>query len=106
MKEEFAIVAGDGTSTKITLFSGASSTENAPVVICMPALGTPAKFYEPLSVPFMKEGWKFIAADLRGIGHSAIRASKKVSFGYHEILTFDFPSIIKKQKRCFPNGQD
>ena len=102
-REEVGIEGKDGVTSRITVFADDFS-HTAPVLICMPAMGVPAKFYDPLAVPVVKEGWRLVTADLRGNGLSSLRASRKVSFGYHEMVTFDWPAVVEKVKALFPGA--
>ena len=100
---EFGIEGKDGATSVITVFAGDFSPDS-PVLICMPAMGVPAKFYEPLASPVLEEGWHLVTADLRGNGLSSVRASREVSFGYHEMVTFDWPAVVEKVKALFPGA--
>ena len=102
-REEAGIEGKDGVTSRITVFADDFS-HTAPVLICMPAMGVPAKFYDPLAVPVVKEGWRLVTADLRGNGLSSVRASREVSFGYHEMVTFDWPAVVEKVKALFPGA--
>ena len=102
-REEVGIEGKDGVTSRITVFADDFS-HTAPVLICMPAMGVPAKFYDPLAVPVVKEGWRLVTADLRGNGLSSVRASREVSFGYHEMVTFDWPAVVEKVKALFPGA--
>ncbi len=102
-REEIAITAQDGAVSKITVFT-ADGAPSAPVLVCMPALGVAAKFYEPLAPPILQEGWRFVTADLRGNGLSAVRVKRGVSFGYREMVTFDWPAVVEKAKELFPGA--
>ena len=102
-RDEVGIDGKDGVSSRITVFAGDFSSAS-PVLICMPAMGVPAKFYEPLAVPVMGEGWRLVTADLRGNGLSSVRASREVSFGYHEMVTFDWPAVVEKVETLFPGA--
>jgi predicted alpha/beta hydrolase len=102
-REEIDVVSQDGVASKITVFTG-DHTHSSPVLVCMPALGVSAKFYEPLAEPILQEGWRFVTADLRGNGLCALRVRKGVDFGYHEMVTFDWPAVIGMVKELFPGS--
>ena len=74
-REEFTVEMKDGTSSKVAVFTGASSG-SGPVLICMPALGVTANYYTPLSVPIVNRGWNLMITDLRGHGFSSARPSR------------------------------
>lgn len=102
-REEIAVVSQDGIASKITIFTGEPAPA-APVFICMPAMGVAAKFYEPLALPILQEGWRFVTADLRGNGLCALRVRRGVNFGYHEMITFDWPAVVNRVKALFPGA--
>ena len=102
-REEIGIQSPDGADSAITVFTG-DHAPSSPVLICMPALGVPAKYYEPLAGPFLREGWRFVTADLRGNGLSALRVGKGVDFGYREMLSFDWPAVTGAVRKRFPEA--
>lgn len=76
---------------------------NAKVIVIMPALGVKAKFYTPLAFALKEKGFIVITADLRGTGESTINPKRR-NFGYHEMLSYDWPVIIEKVNKHFPNN--
>jgi predicted alpha/beta hydrolase len=93
----------DGAASRITVFA-ADPAPYAPVMICMPALGVAAQFYKPLARPILQEGWRFVTADLRGNGLSAVRVKRGVSFGYREMITYDWSAVVENAKELFPGA--
>ena len=102
-REEIGVVAQDGVASKITVFTGAHGP-SAPVLICMPAMGVAAKYYEPLAGAILHEGWSFATADLRGNGLSTLRVRRGISFGYREMVGFDWPAVVGKVRELFPGA--
>lgn len=102
-QEQIDITALDGAASKITVFTADHAAE-APVLICMPAMGTAARFYEPLALPILREGWRFVTADLRGVGLSAVRVKRGVSFGYGDMVGSDWPAVVRKAQALFPGA--
>jgi predicted alpha/beta hydrolase len=100
-QEQIDITALDGAASKITVYTADHAAE-APVLVCMPAMGTAARFYEPLAGPIVREGWRFVTADLRGVGLSAVRVKRGVGFGYREMVGSDWPAIVQKTQSLFP----
>ncbi|MFB3925295.1 MAG: alpha/beta fold hydrolase [Syntrophales bacterium] len=101
ISEILPVTMKDGTKSAITAFTG-SPSGTGPVLICMPAMGVSAKFYQPLSAHIVSQGWILVTSDLRGNGCSSIRAAKGTDFGYHEMITYDWPAVIKTVKNKFP----
>ncbi len=101
--EILQIVTDDNVHSKITIFKH-NNNASLPVLIIMPAMGVYSKYYEPLAVEVQKKGWIAVTTDLRGNGNNSIRVSKNTNFGYHEMITYDWPSIINKVKNILPNN--
>ena len=102
-RERIDITAADGASSKITVFA-ADPALDAPVLVCMPAMGTAALYYEPLAGPIVREGWRFVTADIRGIGSSSVRVKRGVDFGYREMVELDWPAVVQKARERFPGS--
>lgn len=102
-REKIGITSLDGAASAITVVT-AGEAPSAPVLVCMPALGVPAKYYEPLAGPFLQEGWRFVTADLRGNGLSALRVGHGVDFGYREMVVFDWPAVTDAVRKRFPTA--
>ncbi len=104
VKETFDVFAEDGVSSAITVFrpQGESSL---PVITCFPAMGVNAEYYQTLAHKLAEEGLFVVAADLRGIGSSSVRASNQNNFGYFEMVHYDWPAVIKAVKNMFPKNK-
>lgn len=101
-RQVLPVTAGDGTHCEITLFPSPGA-EASPVVLCLPAMGVPARSYEGLAMALAMTGLHVITADLRGTGLSSVRASRQIDFGYHEMLTRDLPAIVARIRSLFPD---
>ena len=95
------IQAKDGVRSGITVYGPARET-TAPVMICTPAMGVPATYYQPLAEALSLRGVIVVTADLRGVGLSSVRARRGVDFGYHEIIAFDLPAVVDEVRTMFP----
>lgn len=82
----------DGSSTELTVVR--ADDPSAPVVLCLPAMGVRAGYYELLADALADEGFSAVLADLRGSGTSSVRAGRRVSFGYAEVLELELPGIL------------
>lgn len=100
--EKKEIRSEDGVSSQITVI--AASDERVPTIVCMPAMGVKARFYEPLARNLVKKGLNVVTADLRGHGESGLRASGKNDFGYGDMVVYDWPCIIGETSKLFPNS--
>jgi predicted alpha/beta hydrolase len=55
-KEELRVLTKDGVASTATLYTADCLPLSAPVLICMPAMGVSAMYYEPLAGKMLKEG--------------------------------------------------
>ncbi|MDQ7782905.1 MAG: alpha/beta fold hydrolase [Desulfomonilaceae bacterium] len=95
----------DGTDSGMTLFArDPDSHPDSPVILCMPAMGVPADYYEPLALVGAEKGLHMITADLRGIGLSSVRASRRTQFGYRELIRYDLPAFVSSARARFPRN--
>jgi predicted alpha/beta hydrolase len=69
----------------------------APVVLGLPAMGAPARYYEPFAQALAAATGATVAfADLRGQGDSPYRAREGHDFGYREIVEDDLPPLVDR----------
>ena len=92
----------DGSTNKITLLGNDFSTVQ-PLVVLFPAMGVKASYYQPFAEALAKKGNLVVTADLRGLGHSSVRPSRKTDFGYIEMLDLDYQTILYYLKGRFPD---
>ncbi|MGA0612345.1 alpha/beta fold hydrolase [Caldimonas sp. KR1-144] len=75
----------------------------APVVLGLPAMGTPARYYEPFARRLAELAGASVAwAELRGQGESRPRARDGADFGYREIVEDDIPRLAGRLLRQHP----
>ncbi|MEO7109833.1 MAG: alpha/beta fold hydrolase, partial [Polyangiaceae bacterium] len=67
-------------------------------VLVIPAMGVAAKFYDKLGAELAAAGLAAFVMDLRGIGSSNLRASRKVDFGYRELVELDLVAAASAVK--------
>ena len=91
----------DRTSSKLQLFK--AKKENAPVVLCFPALGVRASFYKHFAQYLAGEGINAITADWRGFGESSVKISRKNNHGYKELIE-DIDQILNQVNQKFPQS--
>ena len=102
-KAELQFVSIDGFRNYINIFQP-FYVKNASVIIIMPALGVKAQYYEPLALALKGSGFIVVTVDLRGTGKSSINPKRR-NFGYHEMLSFDWPVVLEKVDKHFPNNK-
>ena len=99
--ETLSVTAADGATSCVTVFAGPSEA-TPPVLLCIPAMGVTAQYYEPLALTCAAQGFPMVTADLRGNGCSSVRASRSSQFGYHEIVHYEVPAIVAQVRGRFP----
>lgn len=93
--------AKDGATSEVRMYRQAEDPA-APVVICMPAMATPAATYVPLAEALFQAGFQVVLGELRGQGTSSVRLRRGVRYGYHEIVTLDYPALFEAVAAAFP----
>lgn len=64
----------------------AAGDEAAPVLLLVPALGTPAGAYRRLAEQFAQAGVHAGVLELRGVGRSPVRARRGLDWGYADLV--------------------
>lgn len=100
--EVLRVHSSDGAETDATVFTIADA--RAPVVLIVPAMGVPARFYVPLAESLVRRGLHAVTVDLRGIGSSNRRASRRTDFGYAEMVESDLPAAVTVVRARFPHS--
>lgn len=90
--QERRVRFSDGSSTELRLIPADES--GGRVVLCLPAMGVSATYYEILGDTLADAGFNVAMVDYRGAGGSSVRPSRHVSFGYAEILELELPAIV------------
>lgn len=95
------LLNADGSSTVIHAFG---DSENAKIAfVVFPAMGVNASYYETVATELADNGYLAFTADLRGNGHSSIRPSRKVNFGYKDQLDQEYSTVLNHVKTTYPN---
>jgi len=98
---ELRIESADGVGHTATVFE--ASRQDAPVIVCLPAMGAPAGYYGPFAEALAsRDDATVVLLDLRGQGRSTARARAGHQFGYREILELDLPEAIWALRRRYP----
>lgn len=88
-----------GHRLAVHLFKGPVAT--APVVIVLPAMGTPARVYRPLAAALTGHGLNVAIGDQRAHGDSTPAMSKRVDFGYATMVEDDLPRVYDAVQHAF-----
>jgi predicted alpha/beta hydrolase len=59
---------------------------DSPVVVIWPAMGVPARYYQPFARQLTQEGLSVVVVDLRGTGTSTPKPSRRSRYGYTELI--------------------
>ncbi|MEK9968384.1 MAG: alpha/beta fold hydrolase [Ferrovibrio sp.] len=91
----------EGTSFALHVYPSADASGSA--ILIQPAMGVKAGYYTPLATALQEAGCNVAVAELRGHEESGGRApSRSYDFGYHEMLTEDWPQAVAAAKARFP----
>ncbi|MBF6297874.1 alpha/beta fold hydrolase [Nocardia amamiensis] len=101
----------DGTTVPVRLIPAEGThrhqvTPDAPrpVVVIVPGLGVPAGYYELFASGLAARGFDVAIGELRGNGDSRPKPSSTSTFGYHELVSVDFPAIFEVVRDQFPDS--
>ncbi|OZG75072.1 alpha/beta hydrolase [Hahella sp. CCB-MM4] len=109
--EAIEVVADDAVSSIMQLYRAKTpddSPENnqriSPVILGMPAMGVRSGYYESLARNFQALGMHYACGELRGIGSSSIRASRRTNFGYLDMINRDWPACVEALRLHCPGS--
>ena len=90
----------DGSKNKAYVFSTDSKAETT--IVCLPALGVRASYYEQFNKVWQAKGFNVVCIDWRGNGNSSERPSRKNDWGYKQLIQ-DLNVFLKEVENWFPN---
>ena len=88
-----------GNRLAVHLHRGPIAT--APVILVLPAMGTPARVYRRLAKALNKHDLNVAVADQRAHGDSIPSMSKRVDFGYAAMVEDDLPRVYDAVHHAF-----
>jgi len=94
--DRMTVAFDDGSSTELTVML--STEPDAPVVVCLPAMGVPAVYYEMLGDTLADAGFHAVLADLRGNGASSVRPSRRLPLFFSARITLH--PAARNARRC------
>ncbi len=100
--EKQTIKYRDGVENVLNIFQ--STQPDAPLILCMPAMGIRASYYNLFAERLAKKGKTVVLSDYRGHGEYAIRPSRKVDFGYYHLIE-DIKTNLEWIKTRYPNNK-
>lgn len=75
-----------------------------PVVVVVPGLGVPGAYYETFGHHLANRGFDVAIGELRGNGDSRPKPNPSSAYGYHELVSVDFPAIFEVVRGRFPSS--
>ncbi|MFE7744258.1 alpha/beta fold hydrolase [Nocardia sp. NPDC057455] len=101
----------DGTTVPVRLIPAGGAhrhqvTPDAPrpVLVIVPGLGVPGGYYELFASGLAARGFDVAIGELRGNGDSRPKPNSASTFGYHELVSVDFPAIFEVVREQFPDS--
>lgn len=92
----------DGASAELLIYRPAGDT--AAAMLWVPAMGVGARHYESLALALAARGIAIAVHEWRGIGSSDQRASRRLSWGYRELLGDDLPVSLGRLREAAPGA--
>lgn len=92
----------DQTTNEVKVYQTPEQTNR--VILLLPALGVRASYYEGFAKALCESGINVCLTDWRGNGKSNIRPSRKIDFGYKELLK-DIGELVDFMEEQFPHSQ-
>lgn len=85
----------DDRSAAMTRHFPASEGGRVGRILLLPALGTPARYYDRVALQLASQGLDTHTLELRGCGESPLRPARNCDFGFRELLDEDIPSALR-----------
>lgn len=96
------VVAADGHRWEVLVAQGARVDR---CLVWLPALGVPARSYEPFARALAARGVAVVVHEWRGFGSSSLRASRATDWAYRELLMLDVPATMEFARESFGRVQ-
>ncbi|MFY2764759.1 alpha/beta fold hydrolase [Arenimonas sp. MALMAid1274] len=90
--KEITVLSTDGHRSKLRLHEAKGSGEG---LLFLPALGVAAHKYDGFGQAMAAAGVTCAVHEWRGHGSSSLRASRRVDWGYRELLQQDLPAAVQ-----------
>lgn len=81
--------------------SAVRGSASTPIVLIVPALGTPAGVYRRLAEGLALSGLHAAVLELRGVAESPVRASSRYDFGYADLIDGDLDGALRLLQRRY-----
>lgn len=100
--ETITVVASDGATASLSFYP--TGRADAPIVLCLPAMGIEARYYANFARELAQRGSNVAVLELRGLGTSSVRPSRDTDFGFGVMLEKDLPPALDAVRARFPTG--
>ncbi|MFE3446794.1 alpha/beta fold hydrolase [Nocardia sp. NPDC059180] len=101
----------DGSTLPVRLLSATGAHRHPvtpdlprPVVVMVPGLGVPGEYYSYFARLLSERGFDVAIAELRGNGDSTPAPDSSSTYGYHELVSVDFPAMFEVVRDRFPDS--
>lgn len=88
---------------RIAVRTARQEDPGSPVVVLLPAMGVPARYYRPFVADLHRQGLTVVVFDLRGQGETKPRAARGVRFGYQSLID-DVDAVLDLVESAFPQA--
>ena len=95
----------DGVGNTLQIFQSADTSNNAPVVVFVPAMGIPARKYDAFCNAMADYGVNVACFDVRGLGNSSVRVSRSVDFSYATVVEQEYCAALRLVAQEFPKSR-
>ncbi|WP_392452113.1 alpha/beta fold hydrolase [Corynebacterium dentalis] len=99
----------DGSTSSVRLFDANSETSaspHKPLIVIWPGFGMGARYYDPIALELAARGYPTATGELRGQGSSTAVASRKKTWGYHDLASQDYPTTVRAAKKELGLAED
>lgn len=79
-----------------------SSVPHAPVLLIVPALGTPAGAYKRLAAALAQRCAEVVVLELRGVGESRLRPSRRADWSYADLVDGEIDQAVAALRHRYP----
>ncbi len=101
----------DGSTAPVRLFPADPAHRHPstpdtprPVLVIIPGMGVPGGYYELVAAKLARRGFDAAIGELRGQGDSRPRPDASSRYGYHELVSVDFPAMFEVVRDRFPES--
>jgi predicted alpha/beta hydrolase len=100
----YDFVTKDQHHNQLSLRLPTTWDDATPIIVITPAMGVTATYYQPLCQEISGHGLIAATVDLRGLGQSDWRASRRKDYGYHEMVHCDWPAFLAAIRERHPRN--